>query len=94
MKIAHLLVATAVAAGAATTATVPAEAHLVDVIVVPNGAPCPINYNEVAQVGQTTICQHIRPPYFEVVLDGAPCDPDHTEYSVLNTVRVCVEWDH
>jgi len=94
MKIAHLLTAIAVAAGTVATATVPAEAHPLDVIVVPNGAPCPANYNEVAQVGQTTICHHIRPPYFEIVLDGAPCDPDHTEYSVLETVRLCVEWDH
>lgn len=99
MKIARLLTAAAVVAGALAVAT-PAEAHPLDVIVVENGAPCPATFGEIAQLADTTICLHVMTlvPDYKIVLDGKPCNDsygdDYTEYSVLNYVRVCLHWDH
>lgn len=97
MKLAHLLAAGAVAAGSVLFAATPAQAHTLDVVVVPGGAPCPTGYDEVAQLDQTTICLHLDVPDYKIITDGRPCsdwsgDVGWTEYSVLNKVRLCVRF--
>ena len=96
MKIAQVLTATALAAGAVTASAAPAQAHLADVQVVSNGSDCGVDYIEIAQLDQVTVCLHTEVPEWRLVLNGAPCnewwDTGWTEYSVLNTVRVCIRW--
>lgn len=97
MKIAHLLMAGVIAGGAVLFGAAPASAALADVIVVPNGAPCPSGYGEIAQLDQTTICYDLNIPEYKIITNGAPCsdwwgDTGWTEYSVLNTVRVCLRF--
>lgn len=100
MRLAHLLTATAVAAGAVVATAAPAQAHPLDVVIVDGGASCPSRYAEIAQLDETTICWHVEIPAppdipeWKIVTNGTPCndpfDSGWTEYSVLNRVRLCV----
>ena len=94
MKITHLLTAAALAGGSVVVAAAPAQAHLLDVVLVEDAAPCPATYYEIAQLDQLTICYHLEVPEWKLVTDGAPCntygDTGWTEYSVRNQVRLCV----
>ena len=97
MKFASLLAAGAVAAGSVLVAAAPAQAHIVDVVTTDFGAPCPYGYGEIAQLGQLTVCLHLDVPDYKIITDGAPCrdyyyDNTWTEYSVLDTYRVCVRF--
>jgi hypothetical protein len=97
MRIAHLLATGAVAAGSILFAAAPAQAHVVDVVTTDFGAPCPYGYREIAQLDRTTVCLHLDVPDYKIITDGSSCrdtyyDNTWTEYSVLDTFRVCVRF--
>lgn len=96
MTITRLLASCAVAACAVLSAAAPAnaaDAELAVVLLVPGGA-CPAGTVEVARSAQATVCYHVEGLDWKLLVDGSPCDtdgdPSWTEYSVLDTYRVCV----
>lgn len=88
-----LPLAAAVATAALVAVPAPASAHLVDVTTSSTGY-CPAGYIEVAQAGLTVVCVHVLVPRYRVVVDGSLCPDGYSEYSVLSTVKVCLDLTH